>query len=190
MGEVTRILQLIDAGDPAAAKQLLPLVYEELRRLACVRMAQEQPDHTLQATALVHEAYLRLVGDSKSAHWNSRAHFLMSAAEAMRRILIESARRKQRQKYGGDWCRVDLDKLELAVDQTPDMLLALNESLERLAKEEPACAETVKLRYFAGLTIEEVATARGISVRTVNRDWAYAKAWLYQDLCGPGPDAS
>jgi RNA polymerase sigma factor (TIGR02999 family) len=184
MSDVTRILQQIEGGDSSAAEQLLPLVYGELRKLAAARMAAESPDHTLQATALVHEAYLRLVGDSQSRHWNSRAHFFMAAAEAMRRILVESARRKQRLKHGGDRRRVDLEQANLSVAQDSDDLLALDEALERLASEEPACAEIVKLRCFAGLTIEEAAAARGISVRTANRDWAYAKAWLHQELRG------
>jgi RNA polymerase sigma factor (TIGR02999 family) len=185
MNDVTQILQQIEAGNPSAAEQLLPLVYDELRKLAARRMAGESPDHTLQATALVHEAYLRLVDVPQSRHWNSRGHFFMAAAEAMRRILVESARRKQRLKHGGDRRRIDLEQLALSADQPFEEVLALDEALERLAEEEPACAEIVKLRYFAGLTIEEAAAARGISVRTANRDWAYAKAWLHQELCGP-----
>ncbi len=184
MSGVTQILASIERGDPHAAEHLLPLVYDELRKLAARRMADEAADHTLQATALVHEAYLRLVDAPESRHWNSRGHFFMAAAEAMRRILVESARRKQRAKHGGDRQRIDLDQLDLAADQTSEELLALDKALEGLAAEEPACAEIVKLRYFAGLTIEEAAAARGISVRTANRDWAFAKAWLHQDLRG------
>jgi RNA polymerase sigma factor (TIGR02999 family) len=187
MTDVTQILRQIEAGDPSAADQLLPLVYDELRKLAARRMAGESPDHTLQATALVHEAYLRLVDAPQAQHWNSRGHFFMAAAEAMRRILVESARRKLRLKHGGDRRRLDLGQIELSVDQASDEVLALDEALERLATDEPACAELVKLRYFAGLTIEEAAAARGTSVRTANRDWAYAKAWLHQQLRGEAP---
>jgi RNA polymerase sigma factor (TIGR02999 family) len=187
MSDVTHILRQIDAGDPTAAAQLLPLVYDELRRLAAARMAQEAVGHTLQPTALVHDAYLRLVDVPLVQNWNSRGHFFMAAAEAMRRILVESARRKQRLKHGGNRRRVDLDQIEFSVNPASDDLLALDEALERLAGEEPACAEIVKLRYFAGLTIEAAAAVRGISVRTANRDWAYSKAWLHQQLRGDAP---
>jgi RNA polymerase sigma factor (TIGR02999 family) len=181
MSEVTRILSVIEQGDPHAAEQLLPLVYEELRKLAAQKMADEAPGQTLQATALVHEAYLRLVDDSQAQHWNSRGHFFAAAAEAMRRILVEKARRKQRLRHGGGRQRLDLDNLEV-MEETGEDLLALDEALERLAREEPAAADVVKLRYFAGLTIEQTAAALGISVRTANRHWAYARAWLFQQL--------
>jgi RNA polymerase sigma factor (TIGR02999 family) len=183
MEGVTQILSAVGRGDPNAADQLLPLVYEELRRLATRRLSQEKPGQTLQATALVHEAYLRLLGPAGADQpWNSRGHFFAAAAEAMRRILVEQARRKQRARHGGDLQRVDLDdQLEFA-DQPDDRLIALDEALERLAAEEPEAAKVVALRYFAGLTIEETALALNVSVRTVNRHWAYARAWLYQQL--------
>jgi len=182
MNDITRILSAIDQGDLRAAEQLLPIVYDELRKLAAARLAHEKPGQTLQATALVHEAYLRLVGSASTQQWNSRGHFFAAAAEAMRRILVEQARRKQRVRHGGGLQRIDLDG-QLAVSSTADDdLLALDEALERLAAEESETAEVVKLRYFTGLTIEEVALALNISVRTVNRHWAYARAWLYQQL--------
>ena len=182
MSEVTRILSAIEQGDPHAAGQLLPLVYDELRKLAAQRMAQEKPGQTLDATALVHEAYLRLMGPSVGQPWNSRGHFFAAAAEAMRRILIEQARRKRRLRHGGGRQRLNLDDVELAAPATDDSLLALDEALERLAGEEPEVAQVVKLRYFAGLTIQQTAAALGIAVRTANRHWAYARAWLYQQL--------
>jgi RNA polymerase sigma factor (TIGR02999 family) len=182
MSEVTGILSAIEQGDPHAANQLLPLVYEELRRLAAQKMAQEASGQTLQATALVHEAYLRLVGEEEGQHWNSRGHFFAAAAEAMRRILVEKARRKQRLRHGGGRQRLDLDKVDVMQVETAEALLELDDALERLAAEEAAVAEVVKLRYFAGLTIEQTAVALGISVRTANRHWAYARAWLYQQL--------
>jgi RNA polymerase sigma factor (TIGR02999 family) len=182
MSEATRILSAIEQGDPHAAEQLLPLVYDELRRLAAEKMAQEKPGQTLQATALVHEAFLRLVDEEKARHWNSRGHFFAAAAEAMRRILIEQARRKQRIRHGGGRKRLDLDRLDPADKEGGDDLLDMDEALQRLAAEEAAVAEVVKLRYFAGLTIEETASALGISVRTANRHWAFARAWLYQQL--------
>jgi RNA polymerase sigma factor (TIGR02999 family) len=181
MSEVTRILGAIDQGDPHAAAQLLPLVYDELRRLAASKLARETPGQTLQATALVHEAYLRLVDDAQAQHWNSRGHFFAAAAEAMRRILIEKARRKQRRRHGGGRQRLDLAQLDV-MEETAEALLALDEALEQLAQEEPTVAEVVKLRYFAGLTIAQTAAALGLSVRTTNRHWAYARAWLYQRL--------
>jgi RNA polymerase sigma factor (TIGR02999 family) len=187
MSEVTRILSAIEQGDPQAAEQLLPLVYDELRKLAAQKLAQEAPGQTLQATALVHEAYLRLVGEEGDAHWNSRGHFFAAAAEAMRRILVEGARRKQRIRRGGGRQRLDLDQLNLAAEGPGDSILALDEALARLAAEEKTVAEVVKFRYFAGMTIEQTAAALGISVRTANRHWAYAKAWLYQQL---GPEGS
>src|SRR5262245_1404374 len=182
MSEATRILSAIEHGDPHAAEQLLPLVYEELRKLAAQKLAHEKAGQTLQATALVHEAYLRLVDVDKAQHWSSRGHFFAAAAEAMRRILIERARSGQRFRHGGGRQRRDLDRLDLAAEETAGDFLALDEAMERLAAEEPAAAQVVKLRYFAGLTIEQAAATLGISVRTANRHWAYAKAWLYQQL--------
>jgi RNA polymerase sigma factor (TIGR02999 family) len=185
MSEVTRLLAAADAGDPHAAERLLPVVYDELRKLAARKLAHESPGQTLEATALVHEAYLRLV-DVEAQHWNSRGHFFAAAAEAMRRILIEQARRKQRLRHGGGRRRLDLDRLDLAEERASVSILALDEALDRLAAEEAAAAEVVKLRYFAGLTTEQAAAALGISVRTANRHWAYAKAFLYQRLGEPG----
>ncbi len=214
MSDVTRILERIESGDPAAADQLLPLVYEELRKLAAARLAQEKPGQTLQATALVHEAYLRLVGPAGPAgpesptdshgsarlpqtgaspylapspqplapSFNSRGHFFGAAAEAMRRILVEQARRKGRVRHGGGRCRVDLDSQADVGHEADENLIALDQSLQRLEQDEPEAAAVVKLRYFAGLTIEEAARALDISVRTANRHWAYARAWLYQQL--------
>ena len=178
MSNVTRILLDIEQGDPSAAEQLLPLVYEELRKLAAQRMAQESPDHTLQATALVHEAYLRLVDAEKAQHWDSRGHFFAAAAEAMRRILIESARRKQRLKRGGQLSRMDLDQVEIATSTSPDELLAIDDALGQLASEDAKAAELVKLRFFAGLSIEQAARAIGISRSSAYEQWAYARAWL------------
>jgi len=182
MTDASRILKAVEQGDPQAAGQLLPLVYDELRRLAAQRLAQEQPGLTLDATSLVHEAYLRLVGGDPDKPWNGRGHFFAAAAEAMRRILIEKARRKRRERHGGDRKRLPLDEANLAEDAADDRLLAVDEALDRLTKEEEKVAEVVKLRYFGGLTIEETAEVLGISVRTANRHWAYARAWLYQEL--------
>jgi len=185
MADLTRILNAIDAGDPQAAAQLLPLVYDELRKLAAQKLAHEKPGQTLDATALVHEAYLRLVanaGGEVQANWANRRHFFAAAAESMRRILIESARHKKRLKHGGNRKRLNLDSLELADAEANDEILALDEALTRLASEEKTVAEVVQLRYFAGLTIEETAAALDLSVRTANRHWAYAKAYLYQQL--------
>ncbi len=187
MSEVTRILSALDQGDSQAAEQLLPLVYEELRRLAAQRMAEEKPGQTLQATALVHEAYLRLVGGDGVQHWNSRGHFFAAAAEAMRRILIDSARRKRRVKHGGARSRIDLDQDCSVGDAVSDDLLAVDEALAKLAAEEPVKAELVKLRYFAGLTLEQAADVLHISLATAKRYWAYARAWLYQAIAGDGP---
>ncbi len=182
MTEVTRILNALAEGDPHAANQLLPLVYDELRRLAGQRLAREAPGQTLQATALVHEAYLRLVDAGQAPHWNSRGHFFAAAAEAMRRILVEQARRKQRVRHGGGRARIDLDE-ECAVVQPPsDDLLALDEALTRLAARDPVRAELVKLRFFAGLTMPEVAEALGISLATAERYWTFARTWLYAEL--------
>jgi RNA polymerase sigma factor (TIGR02999 family) len=184
MSDVTRILSAIEQGDPAATQQLLPLVYDELRKLASQRLGQEKPGQTLQATALVHEAYLRLVGGEASQHWDSRGHFFAAAAEAMRRILVENARRKRTRKHGGKMARHDLTDVFVAAPELGEDLLALNEALDRLAEKDPQKAELVKLRHFAGLTIEEAARALDISVTTANRYWAYARAWLHQELAG------
>jgi RNA polymerase sigma factor (TIGR02999 family) len=185
MTDVTQILSQIESGDPTAAEQLLPLVYSELRRLAAHRLAQEKPGQTLQPTALVHEAYLRLVGPADAnPQWNSRGHFFGAAAEAMRRIVMENARRKRRIKHGGDRSRVDLDEACRVSDTPSDDLLALDDALSRLASEAPAKAELVKLRYFAGLTLEEAAAAMNISLATAKRYWTYSRAWLY-DAVGP-----
>jgi len=182
MSDVTRILSAIEQGDPRASEQLLPLVYEELRKLATARMAQEKPGQTLQATALVHEAYLRLVDGEQPQHWNSRGHFFGAAAEAMRRILLNRARDKGRTKRGGQFQRVDLDKIELALDAPNDDLMAIDEAIARLAEENPECANVVKMRFFAGLSIDEVAAAMGVSASTAKRHWAYARAWLFDAI--------
>jgi len=179
MSDVTRLLDAAAAGDRQAAAALLPLVYDELRKLAAVRMTAESPGHTLDATALVHEAYLRLIGDQQ---FDGRGHFFAAAAaEAMRRILVDAARRKLTEKHGGGRVRVALEAVE-QLPERPERLVALDAALTRLADEEPQVAEVVNLRCFAGLTIEQTATALGLSVRTTNRHWAYAKAWLYQEL--------
>src|SRR5262245_874028 len=187
MYEVTQILNAIEQGDPCAAEQLLPLVYDELRKLAALRLAQETPGQTLQATALVHEAYLRLVGDKNGEHWNSRGHFFAAAAEAMRRILINRARDKNRLKRGGKRRRIDLDKLEIALETPDDELLALDEALTRLEDENPVCANLVKLRFFAGLSLRETAAALELSSSTADRYWAYARAWLFEALRSEDP---
>ncbi len=178
MSEVTRILSQIESGDPSAAEELLPLVYEELRKLAAAKMAQEKPDQTLQATALVHEAYIRLVDVEKAQHWNSRGHFFAAAAEAMRRILINRARDRKRLKRGGHLRTIDIDKVEITMATPDDDLLALHEALEKLAKETSECARLATMRFFAGLSVEEASSAMGISARTARRHWAYARAWL------------
>ncbi len=182
MNDVTRILSAIDQGDPCAAEQLLPLVYEELRRLAAQRLAQEKPGQTLQATALVHEAYVRLVGTENGQEWDSRGHFFAAAAEAMRRILIDNARRKQTDKHGGTWIRHELLDAELAVDSSGSDLFAVDEALSNLTVEAPEIARLVEMRFFAGLTLEEAAHCLGISSRTAYRNWAYARAWLARAL--------
>src|SRR5262245_58605752 len=182
MSEVTRILSAIEQGDPHAAEQLLPLVYEELRKLAARKLAHEKPGQTLQATALVHEAYLRLVDAEKVPHWDSRRHFFAAAAEAMRRILLNRARDRHRHKRGGGWRRLHLDQIDLAVEEPPDDLLSLNEALDKLAQEDELCAELVKLRVFAGLTLEETARALGIARRSADRYWDFARSWLYEEL--------
>ncbi len=182
MSEVTRVLSAIEQGDPHAAEQLLPLVYDELRKLAAQRLAQEKPGQTLQATALVHEAYLRLIDVNQPQPWNSRGHFFAAAAEAMRRILLNHARDKKRHKRGGDWRKLDLNALAVADNASDDELIALDDALERLARENPACAELVKLRFFTGLTFAEAAAALGLARRTADRYWSYARAWLYEAL--------
>ena len=181
MSEVTRILSAIEQGDPSAAEQLLPLVYDELRNLAAARLAQEKSEQTLQATALVHEAYLRLVNVDQLQQWDSRGHFFAAAAEAMRRILVEHARRKGRKKHGGQMQRVDLDEVA-AVGEADDRLLALDEALTRLAAVDPLAARLVTLRYFTGLTMSEAAAALGVSLRSAERNWTYAKTWLHREL--------
>ena len=184
MSEVTRILSAIEQGDPHAASQLLPLVYDELRKLAAQKLAHETPGQTLQPTALVHEAYLRLVASPKCERqeeppWDSRGHFFAAAAEAMRRILVESARRKKRAKHGGGRQRVDLDPdQEVEVRPPPDEIIALDEALTRLTEEDPAAAQVVQLHFFAGLSIEQAAEALGVSRATAYRQWSYARAWL------------
>ena len=178
MSDITLILSAIERGDPTAADQLLPLVYDELRRLAAARLAHEKPGQTLQATALVHEAYLRLVDVEQAQHWGSRSYFFAAAAEAMRRILVDTARRKQRLKHGGTLHRVPLDDLHVAVHAPVDELLAVDEFLEELASADQEVAELVKLRYFGGLSTEEAAKILKISPRTAYRDWQFARAWL------------
>jgi RNA polymerase sigma factor (TIGR02999 family) len=186
MSDVTHFLSAVEGGDPNAAEQLLPLVYDELRRLATAKMARENPGQTLQATALVHEAYLRLVGAVQPQHWNSRRHFFAAAAEAMRRILVEQARRKQTERRGGQLRRNSLDGLDLVYDEPHEDLLALDEALKRLAAEHPDKAELVKLRYFAGLSIDETAHALGISPATVKRRWEFARVWLFRQVSEGG----
>jgi RNA polymerase sigma factor (TIGR02999 family) len=183
MSEVTRILSAIEQGDAHAAEQLLPLVYDELRRLAAEKMAQEKPGQTLQATALVHEAYLRLVDVDEARHWKSRSHFFAAAAEAMRHILVDRARRKRSRKRGGDRVRVDLDEATFAAEDS-DEVLAVHEALAGLAAADAQAAEVVKLRYFAGLSIPEVAEALNLSPRSADRLWAYARAWLRRAISG------
>jgi RNA polymerase sigma factor (TIGR02999 family) len=182
MSQVTQILSAIAQGDSHAAAQLLPLVYDELRRLAADKLAQERPGQTLQATALVHEAYLRLVGADSAPHWDSRGHFFAAAAEAMRRILINHARDKGRRKRGGGWRRLDLDHIAVADEAAGEETLAVDEALQRLEQRNKPCADLVKLRFFAGLTMEEAAAALGIAPRTAHRYWAFARAWLYDAL--------
>jgi RNA polymerase sigma factor (TIGR02999 family) len=187
MSEVTRILGAIEQGDAHAAGQLLPLVYDELRRLAAQKLAGEKPGQTLEATALVHEAYLRLVGAAKpESAWDSRRHFFAAAAEAMRRILVENARRKQAEKHGGALRRIGLEEVDVPAGGRPPDLLALDEALTRLAAEDPVKARLVELRYFAGLSVQEAADALGISRATADRYWSFARSWLYCELRGPG----
>jgi RNA polymerase sigma factor (TIGR02999 family) len=185
MSEVTRILSAIEQGDPHAAEQLLPLVYDELRQLAAAKLAQEKAGQTLQATALVHEAYLRLVGAEQAPQWNSRGHFFAAAAEAMRRILVEAARRKKRLKHGGDHRRVDLEASCLVTPDPPDDLEALDEALRRLEAADPLAARLVQLRFFAGLSMPQAAQALGIPLRTAERNWTYARSWLHRAMTAP-----
>ncbi len=184
MNDVTQILCQIEQGDPSAAEQLLPLVYDELHQLAAARLAQENPGQTLQATALVHEAYLRLVDGNRVAHWNSRGHFFGAAAEAMRRILVDSARRKKALKRGGGQVALDIDLAEPAAPRLSEDVLALHEALEKLEQKDRLKAELVKLRCFAGLTMEQTAAALGVSTATAHRYWNYARAWLHQEMLG------
>jgi RNA polymerase sigma factor (TIGR02999 family) len=187
MSEVTRILSAIQQGDAAATERLLPLVYEELRELAARKLARENPGQTLQATALVHEAYLRLVDVPEAQQWSGRGHFFAAAAEAMRRILVEQARRKRRQKHGGERRRVDLDEALQVTGGPRDDLLALDEALDRLEAADPPAARLVKLRYFAGLTMPEAAAALGVSLRQAERNWTYARTWLHRELSSADP---
>jgi RNA polymerase sigma factor (TIGR02999 family) len=182
MNEVTRVLSAIEGGDPHAAEQLLPLVYDELRKLAAQKLAQEKPGQTLQATALVHEAYVRLVDVDKAQHWNSRGHFFTAAAEAMRRILVENARKKGRGKRGGGRRRVPLDEVALAVDMASDDLLALDDALSALAQLDKTAVELVRLPCFAGLSVDDAAHVLGMAPRSAYRTWAFGRAWLYRHL--------
>jgi RNA polymerase sigma factor (TIGR02999 family) len=182
MSDVTQLLEAASAGDPRAAESLLPLVYGELRKLAAMRMAAESPGQTLDATALVHEAYLRLVDKDRANSWNSRGHFFAAAAEAMRRILIENARSKAREKRGGDWQRVNFEHLDVLTSVSPDQLVALDDALVRLSSLDQLAGELVKLRYFAGLALDEAAMALGVSTATAYRHWAYARAWLHSEF--------
>jgi RNA polymerase sigma factor (TIGR02999 family) len=188
MNDATRLLSAAEQGDPHAAAQLLPLVYEELRQLAAQKLACEQPGQTLQATALVHEAYVRLIGSEEAAgreqHWDSRGHFFAAAAEAMRRILIDRARAKRSEKRGGSRKRLDIDAIDLATTAAPDQLLALDDALAKLAREDPAAARLVGLRYFAGLTVDEAGKALNMSTATAYRHWNYARVWLHSELLG------
>jgi RNA polymerase sigma factor (TIGR02999 family) len=184
MSDVTKILSAIEEGDPHAAEQLLPLVYDELRKLAAQKLAQEKPGQTLQATALVHEAYLRLVDVEKAQHWNSRGHFFAAAAEAMRRILVEQARRKRSAKHGRGVRRLNLDQVDALAAAPPDDLLTLDETVERLTSHDPKAAQLVKLHCFAGLTVEQAAETLGMSRSNAYRMWTFARAWLYSQLAG------
>jgi RNA polymerase sigma factor (TIGR02999 family) len=189
MSEVTRFLSAVEQGDAHAAEQLLPLVYDELRRLAAQKLAQEKAGQTLQPTALVHEAYVRLVGNEETAvygaqRWDNQGHFFAAAAEAMRRILIDRARQKRAAKRGGGRKRLDIDALDVATEASPEQLLAINEALTKLGRKDPAAAQLVNLRYFAGLTVEEAGKALGISTATAYRHWKYARAWLHSELLG------
>ncbi len=184
MRDVTRILSAIEQGDTHASARLLPLVYGELHRLAAQKMLHEAPGHTLQPTALVHEAYVRLVDVEQARHWNSRGHFFAAAAEAMRRILVESARRRQALRRGGDRQQVDLDQVDPEIPRLSEDVLALNDALEKLEQKDPEKANLIKLRYFGGLTMEQAAEALGISPATAHRYWNYARAWLHREIVG------
>ncbi len=184
MSDVTRILSAIEQGDPHAAEQLLPLVYDELRKLAAAKLAREKPGQTLEATALVHEAYVRLVDVDKAQEWDSRGHFFAAAAEAMRRILVDRAREKGSAKRGGTLKRLDIDAVDLATKATPDQLLAIDDALATLVRKDPSAAKLVELRYFAGLTVDEAGKALGMSTATAYRQWNYARAWLHGELLG------
>ena len=184
MTEVTRILNQIEAGDSSATEQLLPLVYDQLRKLAAAKLSHEKPGQTLDATGLVHEAYIRLVDVERVQHWNSRGHFFGAAAEAMRRILVENARRKLRGRHGGNLTRVDLDQAEPVAVLPPNELLDLNDAIENLAKHDLQAADLVKLRYFAGLSVEQAAEALGLSRTDAYRHWTYARAWLFSQIQG------
>jgi RNA polymerase sigma factor (TIGR02999 family) len=190
MSEVTRILSAIEGGDPSAAGQLLPLVYDELRRLAAQRLAHEAPGHTLQATALVHEAYLRLVDVERAQKWNSRGHFFAAAAEAMRRILIDRAREKLALKRGGDRKQVPLEEVDPPGGTPPEDLLVLDEALEQLTRLDPMAGQLVKLRYFAGLTVEQAATTLGLATATAYRHWTFARAWLHSQVASRSTDSA
>lgn len=184
MSDVTQLLSAIDSGDPHAAEQLLPLVYDELRRLATQKLAHEKPGQTLQATALVHEAFLRLAQANVPREWDSRGHFFAAAAEAMRRILVDRARAKACEKRGGKCQRIDIDAIDVATSAAPDQLLAIDDALAKLAVEDPAAAKLVELRYFAGMSVEEAGKATGISTATAYRHWNYARVWLHTELLG------
>ena len=186
MNGVTYILSTIEQGDPRAAEKLLPLVYEQLRQLAAQRLALEKPSHTIQPTELVHEAYLRLVGDGAHPHWDGRGHFFAAAAEAMRRILVENARRKKRLKHGGGRARLDLEATRSLAEEPGEDLVALEEALDKLAAEDPVKAELVKLRFFGGLTMPQIAKVMKISLATTERHWTYVRTWLYAELSDPG----
>ncbi len=188
--DVTRILSRIESGDPSAAEQLLPLVYDELRKLAAAKMAQEKPGQTLQATALVHEAYIRLVDQTMPQRWENRRHFFAAAAEAMRRILVEQARRKRGPKAGGGYQRVELSQVDPEIRKRPLDVLELNDALGRLAAKYPRAAELVELRFFAGLTLQQAAETLGVSTATADDDWAFAKGWLRVELSGPAIHSS
>jgi RNA polymerase sigma factor (TIGR02999 family) len=184
MNEVTRILSAIEQGDAHAAEQLLPLIYDELRKLAAQRLAQEKPGQTLEATALVHEAYLRMLGTGDEQRWDSRGHFFAAAAESMRRILVESARRKESLKRGGNLARADFDEMQISAPEIQEDVVALDQALTKLAATDKQAADLVQLRYFAGLTLPEAAQALGVSARTAGRWWSYARAWLRQEIDG------
>jgi RNA polymerase sigma factor (TIGR02999 family) len=191
MSEITRILSAIEQGDPRAAEQLLPLVYDELRQLAARRLAAERADHTLQPTALVHEAYLRLVeGTQPPAGWDGRGHFFAAAAEAMRRILVDAARTRSARKRGGAWKRIDLNRIDLAQRAAPDDLLELDDTLDKLTRQDPVACQIVKLRFFGGLSVDQAGEMLGLSRTTAYKRWAFARAWLYTELKGPAPEAN